>query len=235
MNMENITKTYTKREISEYVLSTAGKSMNEAAIYKRINKFINNGTLYRASKGLYRFTNKSRYDYSLKEPISFDVLDALKESIPDDLGYIVYESTILNEFLNHLLAHSVTIVEVPKDYADYIFWKLQESGIKNIMLNPSDDERYRYNPSVIVKSMVSKAPIRAKEHKITIEKLVVDIVCDTLINQFFEGAEKEDMIKEIFDKYTVKYDSIKNYSKRRNAFDEVLDYIPKEERTYFYD
>ena len=76
---------------------------------------------------------------------------------------------------------------------------------------------YKYNSSIIIKNMVTKSPIRLKEHKITIEKLIVDIVCDNLLNQFYEGAEKQHMIKEIFDKYAVKYDSIKNYVKRRNA------------------
>ena len=94
---------------------------------------------------------------------------------------------------------------------------------------------YKYNSSIIIKNMVTKSPIRLKEHKITIEKLIVDIVCDNLLNQFYEGAEKQFMIKEIFDKYAVKYDSIKNYAKRRRAFDELLKYIPKEERSHFND
>ena len=228
-------KTYTKEEIEQYVLEEAGKEMNEAAIYKRINKLIDSGVLVRIGQGLYCFSDKRRYDYSFEEPISYQVLDILKKSFPDKLEYIVYESTILNEFLNHLLAHSVTIIEVPKNYSEDIFWKLQEHGFKDIMLNPTDDERYKYNPSIIIKNMVTKSPIKLKEHKITIEKLIVDIICDNLLNQFYEGAEKQFMIKEIFDKYAVRYDSIKNYAKRRRAFDELLKYIPKEERSHFND
>ena len=228
-------KTYTKEEIEQYVLKEAAKEMNEAAIYKRINKLLDNGTLVRIGQGLYCFSDKKKYDYSLEEPISYQVVDILKKSFPNNLEYIVYESTILNEFLNHLLAHSVTIIEVPKNYAEDIFWALQEHGFKDIMLNPTSDDRYKYNPSIIIKNMVTKAPIRLKEHKITVEKLVVDIVCDNLLNQFYEGAEKQHMIEEAFDKYAVKYDSVKNYAKRRKAFDELIKFIPKEERSYFDD
>ena len=228
-------KTYTKEEIEQHVLKEAGKEMNEAAIYKRINKLLDSGVLVRIGQGLYCFSDKRKYDYSFEEPISYQVLDVLNKSFPNNLEYIVYESTILNEFLNHLLAHSVTIIEVPKNYAEDIFWALQESGFKDVMLNPTSDERYKYNPSIIIKNMVTKAPIKLKEHKITIEKLVVDIICDNLLNQFYEGAEKQRMIKEIFDKYAVKYDSVKNYAKRRKAFDELIKYIPKEERSYFDD
>lgn len=228
-------KTYTKEEIEQHILKEAGKEMNEAAIYKRINKLLDSGVLVRIGQGLYCFSDKRKYDYSFEEPISYQVLDVLNKSFPNNLEYIVYESTILNEFLNHLLAHSVTIIEVPKNYAEDIFWALQESGFKDVMLNPTSDERYKYNPSIIIKNMVTKAPIKLKEHKITIEKLVVDIICDNLLNQFYEGAEKQRMIKEIFDKYAVKYDSVKNYAKRRKAFDELIKYIPKEERSYFDD
>ena len=235
MKKKDEIKTYTKEEIEQHVLKEAGKEMNEAAIYKRINKLLDNGTLVRIGQGLYCFSDKKKYDYSFEEPISYQVLDILKKAFPDNLEYIVYESTILNEFLNHLLAKSATIVEVPKIYAEDVFWKLQEYGFKDIMLNPTDDDRYRYSPSIIIKNMVTKAPIRLKEHKITIEKLIVDIVCDSLLNQFYEGAEKQHMIEEIFDKFAVKYDSVKNYAKRRKAFDELIKYVPREERSYFDD
>lgn len=235
MKKENAIKTHTKEEIEQYVLAKAGKEMNEAAIYKRINKLIDSGVLVRIGQGLYCFSDKPRYDYSLEYTLSVEVLNTLKQSFPDNLEYIVYESTVLNEFLNHLLAKSVTIVEAPKIYAEDVFWKLQEHGFKDIMLNPTDDDRYRYSPSVIVKNMVTKSPIRLKEHKITIEKLIVDIVCDSLLNQFYEGAEKPFMIEEIFDKFAIKYDSVKNYAKRRKAFDELLKYIPEEERSHFND
>ena len=235
MKKENTNKTFTKKEIEQYVLKEAGREMNEAAIYKRINKLINSGFIVRVGQGLYCFSDKNRYDYSLQEPLSHDVFNILKNSFPNNLDYIIYESTILNEFLNHLLAHSITIIETPKKYAEDLFWKLQERGFKDIMINPTDDERYRYNPSVIIKNMVTKSPINLKEHKMTIEKLIVDIVCDNLLNQFYEGAEKKYIINEIFSKYAIKYDSVKNYAKRRKAFDELIKYIPKEERCHFYD
>ena len=235
MNKETMNKTYTKKELEAFILKEAGKKMNEAAVYKRINKMIDNGLLVRVGQGLYCFSDKPRYDYSFKESSSYVVFDLLKASFPDNLDYVVYETTILNEFLNHLLARSITIIEVTKNYAEDLFWTLKDQGIKDIMLNPTSDERYKYNPSIIIKNMVTKAPIRLKEHKITIEKLVVDIICDNLLNQFYEGAEKQSMIEEIFGKYTVKYDSIKNYAKRRRIFDELIKYIPKEERNYFDD
>ena len=235
MKNERDIKTFTIEELKEYISKEAGKKINDAAIYKRINKLLESGELIRVGKGLYRFYKKSKYDYSFEHDETIKIIEHLQSIYSTDIEYIIYESIILNEFLNHLLAHSVTIVEAPKFYAEHIFWKLQEGGFNGVMLNPTDDQRYRYNPSIIVKSMVTKAPINLKEHKITIEKLVVDIVCDKLLNQFYEGAEKPFMLDEIFKKYTLKYDSIKNYAKRRNVFDELMKYVPEEERIYFND
>lgn len=235
MERKGSIKTFTKNEIKEYILKEAEKTMNEAAIYKRINKLLNDGSLIRVGHGLYSFNTKKRYDYSFEEPLTSEVFTFLKSTFPDNLEYIIYESTILNEFLNHLLAHSTTIIEAPKNYAEDLFWKLQEHGFKEVMLNPTDDERYKYNPSIIIKNMVTKSPIRLKEHKITIEKLLVDIICDNLLNQFYEGDERSFMIEEIFDKYAIKYDSVRNYAKRRRSFDELLKYIPKSERSHLDD
>ena len=234
MEKESADRKYTKKEIEQYVYEIAGKEMNQAAVYKRINRLIRSGAIARVGQGLYCFSDKKQYDYALETPLSRKVLNFLRVSYPN-LEFVIYESTILNEFLNHLLAHSITIVEAKKGYSENIFWKLQELGFKGVMLNPTDDERYRYDPSIIVKNMVSKSPIQAKKNKITIEKLAVDIICDNLLNQFYQGAEKAHMIEEIFDKYALKYDSIKNYAKRRSAFDLFLKYVPEEERNHFDD
>ena len=114
-----------------------------------------------------------------------------------------------------------------------------KKGFKNVLLKPDENENYIYNPfngeGVIVKSLVSKSPINKKEHKTTIEKLVVDIVTDKTINMFFEEAEKKDVVSNIFEKYALKFDSVRNYAKRRHSLDRFLDYVPVKYISLFYD
>ncbi len=235
MKKENGIKTLNKKELEEYILGQNDKNISRAAIYKRINKLIRSGELVRTGKGLYCFNGKKQYDYSFENNFTYSVAKLLKKSFNDNLEYIIYESIILNEFLNHLIVEPIIIIETPKIYVDDLFWKLSDGGFKNILVNPTDDQRYKYHPQIIIKTMVTKAPIKLKEHKITIEKLMVDVICDNLLNQFYEGKEKSQIIKGMFDEYTVKYDSVKNYAKRRNAYGELLKYIPAEERNNFDD
>ena len=74
--------------------------MNEAAIYKRINKLLDGGTLVRIGQGLYCFNNKRRYDYSLEEPLTHRVLDVLKKSFPDNLEWVI--KWVIKWVINHL-------------------------------------------------------------------------------------------------------------------------------------
>lgn len=201
--------------------------------YREINKMIGDEKLVRVGKGRYVYESKKTFNYDLKDPLSIKAMRFFKKNKLEDLEYIIYESTILNEFLNHQIVNPVLIIEVNKEYAEDVFWKLKESGFKDILFCPTEDEKYRYDPSIIVKKMVSKSPINKANHKISIEKLIVDIVSDKILNQFYEGAERHMVLEEITDKYAVNYGSVKNYANRRNALEALLTYLPESKRGYF--
>ena len=215
--------TLDRNDLVNIVKKEAGRDINSAATYKRINKHIKSGEINRVGKGKYSYIVKPSFDYEFESEIGVSIKSFLKKTFPNRLEYIVYESTVLNEFLNHLLTKPIVIVEANKKYVEDVFWELQSNGFNNVMLNPSDDERYKYSPDIIVKTMVSRAPINLKEHKLTAEKLIVDIACDRVLNQFYEGNEKYKMIKEISNKYLIRWDTLNTYAKRRNAFDELIE------------
>ena len=230
--MEAITKEkiYSKEQIKSIILGSSNANISDVAVHKRINKMISLGKLFRVGNGQYAFLDKQKFDYSLTNGLSLDVLDKLVNHFDKTAEYIIYESTLLNRFLNHLIARSTVIVEAEKDLVESIFWFLKEKDFKNVLLNPSENENFIYNPydgsGVIVKTMVSKSPIDNKRHKTTIEKLVVDIVCDKRLNMFYEGAEIPHMVEDILTDYVVKIDSVRNYAKRRNCFDKFMKYVP---------
>ena len=229
-------KLYSIEQIKNIILNSIDGNISDVAVYKRINKMIATGGLSRIRDGQYVFNNKNKFDYELEYDNSLNILNKLNNRFDSTAKYIIYESTILNWFLNHLLAKSTVIVEVEKDLVESVFWFLKEEGYNNIMLNPSDDEYYIYNPydggGIIIKSMVSKAPINNKHHKITIEKMVVDIVCDKTLNMFFEGAEIPYMVEDILKNYKVKFDTVKNYAKRRHCLDKFMKFVPEEMKMF---
>lgn len=226
-NKENV---YSREELIN-IISNDSK-LCSAAIYKRIDKMITSGELIRVGSGQYVFASKKIFDYSLTSNVSLKILNKLEKRFDRSAKYIIYESTLLNMFLNHLIGRPTIIVEVEKDLTESVFWFLKEEGFKNILLNPSENDNYMYNPydgsGVIIKTMVSKSPIDNKHHKITIEKLLVDIVCDKILNMFYEGAEIHHMVDDILKNYAVKFDSVRNYAKRRHCFDRFIKYVPEE-------
>ena len=232
-------KTFTKAEVTNVVLSRCKANISDVAIYKRINKMIASGTLSRVGNGQYAFDAKKRFDYSLENATALNVLSKLEDRLGQSAKYILYETTVLNAFLNHLIGRSTVIAEVERGLAEPVFWFLKEEGFDNVMLNPSENENYMYNPydgsGVIIKTMVSKSPIDNKCHKLTIEKLVVDIVCDKTLNMFYEGDEVSHMVKDILNNYMVKFDSIRNYAKRRHGFDRFIEHVPADLKGAFYD
>ena len=230
---------YSKKELTRILLNSSPTAISDVAIFKRINKMIAKGELSRVSNGLYVFSQRRRFSYSIESKDALGVLDLLQKRFDKSAKYIVYESTILNMFLNHLIANSTIIVEVEKDLLESTFWHLKENGYQNVLLNPSEHENYIYNPydgsGIIVKAMVSQSPIDNKHHAITIEKLIVDIVADKTLNMFYEGAEVPSMVEDILSNYAVKFDSVRNYAKRRHCLDRFIDYAPDDLKGVFYD
>lgn len=225
-------KTYSKDEIRNIVFQQSQNEISDVALHKRINKMIDSGELSRVGNGQYVFVSKKKFDYLIAYDVSVDILNKLENRFDNTAKFIIYESTILNLFLNHLIGRPTIIVEVEKDLVETAFWYLKESGYQNVLLNPNENENYIYNQydgkCIIVKTMVSQSPIDNKHHVTTIEKFIVDIVCDKTLNMFYEGAEIPNMIEDILNNYAVKYDTVRNYAKRRHCLDRLIKYVPEE-------
>jgi len=108
----------------------------------------------------------------------------------------VYESTILNEWVNHLIARNVLFVDVEKDYMPNVFRTLQEKLQTTILLKPSVDEYYLYasDATIIVSNLITQAPIRNDSYDIRIEKLLVDVFANSLLKEFVSANDIEYMV-----------------------------------------
>ena len=206
-----------------------------AAFYKNIAKMIENNHLIRVGRGRYQFSDRWSFNYVLESDLANQVLMTLESFFEDRIPFVVYESTLLNRFLNHLIAHPTVIVETTKSYIDDLFWKLKTYGFNDVMVNPSDDDRYRYEPRIIIKTMISKAPIDTKKHALTAEKLIVDIVCDKVLKQFYECAEIPSMLETMFAQHSIRIDTVRTYAKRRHAYEALLQCLPNGDKCRFDD
>ena len=229
-------KIYTLDELKKlYFDSHVGKS--KIAFYKAINKMIENGEIVRLERGFYCASQKKNVlDINLYYEDSIKLKEFLIRRHGNDFEFIIYENTILNQFLNHLLAKTKIVVEVPKTYVEDVFFEIRDSNLfKSVLLNSNGEELYHYgdNCTIVVRPYVSKAPIDLKQHSTTIEKLFVDIVCDRFLNSFYEGAEVPYMLNDIIKDYTLRYKTIVSYAKRRNAYEDLLKNIDNDKKEFF--
>ena len=92
------------------------------------------------------------------------------------------------------------------------------------MLKPAkkDFDLYWSKDTIVVIDLVSEAPMHASDpHKITMEKMLVDIYCDKLIKGTFSRAEYPFIVEQAFDKYRVDRTRMLRYARRRNREMEI--------------
>ena len=150
------------------------------------------------------------------------------------IAFTVFETVLMNEFLNHLVAQNTIFVQVEKDIAPFVFRFLQEDGYGNVMLKPTKREfdLYWTKNTIIVTDLVSEAPrLAADPHKITMEKMLVDIYSDKLIRDTFSMAEYPSILEQAFERYRVDRVRMLRYARRRNREKEIAHII----NTYLYE
>ncbi len=151
----------------------------------------------------------------------------LSEMVADQfpyIGFTVFETVLMNDFLNHLIAQNTIFIQVDKDASAFVFRFLREEGIGNIMYKPAKREFNLYwtADSVIVTDMVSESPITINNpHAITIEKMLVDMYCDKLIRSTYSKAEYPSVLERAIQTYKVEKPKMLRYAGRRNKAAEI--------------
>ena len=146
------------------------------------------------------------------------------------IGFTVFETVLMNDFLNHLIAQNTIFIQVEKDASAYVFRFLQDEGSGNIMYKPTkkDFNLYWAADAVIVTDMVSEAPIASNNpHAITIEKMLVDMYCDKLIQSTYSKAEYPSILEQVIKTYKVERPKMLRYAGRRNKASEIKEILAK--------
>ncbi len=228
---------YSTEDLMNLILKSNPK-YKSSSLYNKIEEMENNGEIIRIGKAQYIFAKRKSFNNEIEGNIAKKVDKLMKNNYSSNFEYVIYETaTALNQFLNHLINRNVVILEVDKFFLDHVFNTLKYAGYKSILMNPSKEDVFRYieEDSIILLPLISKSPIDKKNKRTTIEKLAIDMICSTTLNCFYEGAELPDIIKDILFNYKVRYDTLKNYAKRRHALDKLKLLVPKTMEMMFND
>lgn len=160
-----------------------------------------------------------KYTYELrKESKAID--EFISSSFPE-ANYVIWESTQLNEWVNFLLNQNTIFIDVEKELFDFVIDGLMEElgNEYTILINPDEQtvSRYGRDNLVIVKKLFSRSPSDKKEHKIKLEKLMVDLLCDKYYSWMLDSSAIEDVFAGVKKNYAIDATKMLNYAKRRGV------------------
>ena len=204
------------------------KENNKDLSYNSVGWIIDEGLksnlLFKVGSDSYSRKKETRNTYSPRySEFSKELLSKMEERFPE-LEYTLFETLLLNEFVNHLYAHNILVLQVEKVLCPFTFDFLNELFPGKVLYNPSSDDlgRYQSDNCIILENRISEAPFdKEHPHFITMEKLLVDTVSDKAIKELIPTSEVSNIYENAKLIYKSDLTKIKRYAKRRNAWTKV--------------
>ena len=189
-----------------------------------IKEGLKSNILFKVGADCYSRKKETRGTYLPRySNFSIELLSKMEERFPE-LEFTLFETLLLNEFVNHMYAQNVLVLQVEKDLCPFTFDFLNELFPGKVLFNPSSEDlgRYKSDNCIILENRISEAPFDKKyPHFITMEKLLVDTVSDKAFKDLIPTSE----VRNIYENAKLIYKSdltkIKRYAKRRNAWTKV--------------
>lgn len=219
---------YSRKELVD-MLRNLKADLSDGTYNWILGSLVSDGQLIRQGYDAYRLSNGiSKKEY--RPDYSGDALGVMND-VQNKYPYVrftVFETVLMNEFLNHLIANNTIFIQVEKESSIFIFRYLQEAGYQNVLYKPdvSDFDLYWAKGSIIVTNLISESPIRTDNPgEILLEKILVDMLADKLIATTFSKAELPDVFEQAVSRYNLDKVRMFRYARRRNRQDEVKKYM----------
>jgi hypothetical protein len=203
--------------------------LKETTFRWRIHNLKANKIINAIKRGLFTFSYKPIFTPNIGE-VEKKISGKIEKQF-DHLKYCIWPTKITHEFMLHIPGKSITILQVEKDALEPVYSFLKGENIRNIFIEPEDKviDRYIYEAenAIVLQSLVSKSPTQKveKASTITLEKLIVDLYCDKKLFAAFQGSELIHIIDNAYNKYSIDFTKLFNYSKRRRKETEMMELL----------
>ena len=154
------------------------------------------------------------------------VIKMLEEKYPD-LNFVIFESVLLNEFLNHQIAQNTIYVQVEKEVSSFIFDIMQEEYTGSVLYKPkkNDFDRYWTRDCIVVLDLISQAPLSQEApHAICAEKMLVDIIAEKSMAATFSPSELAFVYENVMRNYQIDRRRMNRYAGRRGKILQIKEY-----------
>lgn len=220
-------KYFTKEDLNSYFEST-GDTMTDGALRIRIHKWKKKGIIRSIARGKYEIKTKPQFEPQIDSLIK--KLNKTFLSVYTEFDYCIWSTKYLHNLMLHIPSNSFYIFETEKEICEEVFYMFKDKGI-NAYYMPDQDQIDKYvlqeEKSVIVKPIISRAPYELINNirLASIEKILVDLFCDTDIYYVYGSSDLHVIIENVFNMYTMNYSKFKNYANRRNRSIKIKDLL----------
>ncbi len=190
----------------------------------RAFELVNLGILIRVGRGLYKIGTMVEYKPDVENNLK-NLYKTIKKQFPY-INICIWDTRLLNEFMIHQPGIFTIVVEVESDVIESVFNFIREIK-RSVFLNPSEHTIENYllgekNP-IVIKPLISEAPLITtnKVETITLEKMLVDIYCDTELFFTFQGAEMNNIFMNAIETYSINKSKLLRYAARRGKRNEI--------------
>ena len=188
-----------------------------------LSKLKKQGIINAPSRGIYEMYSHTPFQPNISIRLK-RMFNKVKREFPY-ISFCIWDTLWLNEFMRHQPFKHYVVLEVEKEASESVFSFLSEN-YKSVFFNPDNEifDRYIQNQDevLIVKNMVSEAPLLENEKIVvpTLEKLLVDMLIDTRLFSAQQN-EKEVIMRNVMQKYTLNELKMRRYAVRRNREREI--------------
>lgn len=210
------------KELFDY-LKSCEPELPDSTISGKIYLMKQAGELTHVSRGIYSFTSKAPFTPTISPAIK-KLNGSIKKQFPF-LNFCIWDTRWFNSFMLHQPGRFYMVIETEKEAVESLFNRLSE-GRTDVFLDPDAEMLQRYvshfQESVIVKSMISEAPVisMAPVQTASIEKLLVDCLAEKNLLTA-QQSELEFIYNSVFEKYNVNINKARRYARRRDQLEEL--------------
>ena len=202
--------------------------LNRSTINWRVHSLVDRGILKRIGRGVFKLGENKPYT-----PVISQDLKTLYPQVKNEFPYIefcIWNTSLLNKFMLHQPFNFVTLIETEREVIEPVFHFLQEEK-PNVFLNPDEDVINNYvlgrNDAFIVKPLISESPLLEIDgvRTPTVEKILVDLFCDTDLFVTYQGVERSRIYEDAFSRYTINEKMMLRYADRRKRKGTLSEYL----------
>ena len=218
-NLDTFTLQGFENEIVHAGVNLSGKSLGRI-----LTNLIDNQMIVRVKRNQYKTIKENilpDFDYELSDFAS-EISRMISEEYPL-VEYEVWDLTVLNQFLNHLIGQNCIFIEVESDLVDTVFEMLLKKGYR-VLLSPTEEIFFRYSLDnvIVVRKLISQAPNNLiGQKKISLERLLVDIVADKLLQSMISYSEIPEIYHDCLSQYNISTKKMIRYASRRHAKEKI--------------